>query len=102
VNNNVNETLPIVVAGGSSTTLYYFGQMVPIARSGSEAMVAVDGTIAVGDTLVADFTNPVGNPGGWAIAGNTTTDPKLIIGYALGICSACTPAAPGFVLARIH
>jgi hypothetical protein len=89
--------LPIVVAGGSTTQPYYFGQMVPIARTGSEANVAVDGAIAVTDTLVADFAHP-----GYAIAGDSTTDPKLILGYALGPCSACTPAAPGIVLTRIH
>jgi hypothetical protein len=95
-NNATNEILPIVVAGGLPSTHYLSGQMVPIARSGSEAIVSAATTINVGDTLVADFTNP-----GNAVTGATTvTDPKLILGYALGACT-CTVATPGTILARI-
>jgi hypothetical protein len=86
---SADQNLPIVVAGGLGGTLYPSGQNVPVARSGSEAVVNTTGTVNPGDTLVTSTT------AGYAKADNLQTNPEMILGYALATISS------GNILTRI-
>lgn len=69
---NPRNMKPIIYASSAS------GKPLVILQNGFFPSVSTEGSVSAGDTLVASTTD------GFAKANNNVTDPKLILGYALG------------------
>jgi hypothetical protein len=86
---------PLVIGGPGQ--VYTSGQLVAIARPGSEAKVWVYGCVNRGDPLVTSS-----HGGGYAQSDTSETNPAKILGYALTQFGGSCTTATTQVLARIR